>query len=352
MSMVQIKGQFNWHDILSTCSSEKVEVRRDDGLNVPYIRDDSYAQSHWNEFCDEVDSSLQALNDAKKTMKCYGPIPIVGLICDLIFVVTYTGVTASRFLFRVNAGSIAAGLVAIYCTATLIVLEYRIRLRCAIVWKEVTEICRTRSNNIAKYRLKHTKLNHKCSKSKIYFIFIDVQEYENHSFIVKPATPEFLETIKEEGGEDNQEYSTINNIQDGEKSKKYQIKPVSNKTPKEDYDDFDINPKTSQKRNSQSQGDEDSETPSETNSYLPWFLKPAVETQKNEIPDTPNSNSNTHDDKINSESSFFDREGFLPGGFLSVNSSEPLTNSMVNIPIDSDKEDKISWHTLGNKFTI
>ncbi len=175
MSIVHIRGQFDLYQSMTAFVPGHVRISRKDGRKVTYLRHNKFASSNWKKFCDEVDSKLTAVNEAKQTLKKYGILPFLGLTGTLVFAVVYTAVTNSQFLFRPSLGSIFTIALAIYFTAVIIVLEYRMRLKCAKAWREVNYTCLRFSSNVLQFRLKHDKnigCLAKCSSRKYYIVVL------------------------------------------------------------------------------------------------------------------------------------------------------------------------------------
>ncbi len=156
-SIIHIKGQFDLYQTITAFVPGHVRISRTDGQKIPYLRESKYAASNWKKFCDEVDSKLQAVNEAKRTLRLYGTIPVLGLIGTILFVIIYTAATNKQFLFRLGFGSIFTVFLAVTFTTAIIVLEYRMRLKCAKAWREVNYSCKRYSSNVIQFRLNHDK---------------------------------------------------------------------------------------------------------------------------------------------------------------------------------------------------
>jgi hypothetical protein len=196
MSRINIIGQFDRHNLHTAFSNDKVIIIREDGLEVEYIKKNDFALSNWYKFCDEIDESLQEIYVAKRKVKRYGLLPILVLFGDLIFVIVYSFVSSSRFLLYANVASISAFIVSIISALSLLVFDYRIRLRCTEAWQEVREICRRYSSNVVQYRLKNEKFNKRGYWSAKKF-FIVVYLPGDRGFVTDRSNSRMLETIEE-----------------------------------------------------------------------------------------------------------------------------------------------------------
>jgi hypothetical protein len=197
---VRIRGQFDIYHPLTACLPDEIKIKREDGMKVTYIRENAFASSNWIKYCDEVDASLRALNEAKKILRNYGLCPFIGLTGIFLFIIIFTSVSKSRFLFTMSPISTITIVTAVYCTVVLIILEYRMRIRCGRAWTEVKEICRRYSSNVVQYRLQHKRFDHDCMNSNKYYIVLHTAG--GAGFVRHPSESPVMETIAE-GEEEN-----------------------------------------------------------------------------------------------------------------------------------------------------
>lgn len=366
---VFIQGQFDVYNSLTACGRDKIKVFRPDGLKVPLVRDNPIVRNHWMRLCDEIDLSLRSVNEAKKILKYYGLLPVLGLLAALIFTIIYSGATQSRFLLSFNLGSVLVLLVAINCTIVLIALEYRLRVRCKKAWNEVRYICHRYSSNVVQYRLKHTKFYGNCLSSEKYFLEIST-----------PGDPGFVEIgpTKRELPRSAPSMSAISEDEENQhstpESGSSEMHPQENEDPSSDAeseDEFQINPfllnsfnhQTTKTVANTSYNNEESEQRGgndirhsnyvNENDEKIQEIRPQATNNFNEtwIEEEKNMYKNMDNFELNPD--FSDSEGFLPAGFLSVPildepTTKPLT-PMVVIP-EIDLEESISWETLGNAY--
>jgi len=379
MMAVFIPGQFDLNCSITACVREEVRVYRADGLKVPLVRDKPVVRNNWMRLCDEIDYTLRRVNEAKRVMRNYGLLPVFGLLGVFIFILVYSSAKKSRFLLSFNLGSIMVLIIAINCVIILIVLEYRVRVRCKTAWNEVRYICHRYSSNVIQYRLKHKKFYGNYFSSEKYFLEIST-----------PGDPGFVEVgpkrqqlprrapsnseLSQERDEENQ-HQRSNRDSDISETYKYSQEWQDLPSDDESEDIFQTNPFISSsfepqtilndgdttmynhERDEHEEGDS-SEMNIRSSSHINNSYEkirqigPSEGEVKKYNDEWIEESKNRESFELNSD--FCDSDGFLPKGFLSVPildepPSKPLT-PMVTVP-EIDLDEIISWESLGNAFT-
>ena len=357
-ALIRIKGQFNIHNIFTTCSLEKVKIHRPDGLKLEYIKYNTFAFINWNQFCDEIDQSLVPIYQSKLHMKLFGFIPLVGLIGDFLFVLIYTAVSKSRFLISLNVPSFIAYAVAINCTIFVIYLEYRMKMKCAKAWAEVRTICNRYTGNVTQHRLKSSS---GCCKSTTYYLEVHTPRDREFRRDRLQDPLESMYAIPDKDDDEENLHHQINEDDDPKiflevlyKDEEVQLNPDTfESVTADEQDTFEINPKTTplsinniigieELPSSVQQGPMKSKSQTNTVFTVNIDDNAGISLSNGFVPvhvprPLPNTMAAVPLDKHNNDNA----DIYLSDGLLPVHLSTPLSTTMVAVPLDQ-QEGKVS----------